>query len=467
MTWGMTISMSNERHAASFRDPSGFLFTHEGVLYRQINQRYAEEYDHLLASGLYDNLIKIKRLIPHSKATIATPQPDQAYTIIQPEPLPFISYPYEWAFSQLKEAALVTLSIQKRALKVGMSLKDASAYNIQFHQGKAVLIDTLSFEFYDEGQPWVAYKQFCQHFLAPLALMAKTDIRLSQLLRTNIDGIPIDLASKLLPGSTRLNPGLMMHIHMHARAQREFADHSFNSSPKTSEMSQRALLGIIDSLKNTIQKLKWKPSGTEWEKYYDITNYSEAGFTHKKDCVTNWVRKVKPKQVCDLGANNGAFSRLAAEQGAYVVSYDIDPAAVEKNYQQMKAGKETHLLPLILDLTNPSPAIGWQNHERESFMERAPADMVLALALVHHLAISNNLPLPQLAQFFSELGQWLVVEFVPKSDEQVKKLLQSREDIFDDYAVEAFEAAFEASYHIHQKENVQDSERCIYLMEKR
>ncbi|RLD02704.1 MAG: SAM-dependent methyltransferase, partial [Chloroflexi bacterium] len=394
--------MNRNQHPASFRDPSGFLFTDEGALYRQVNQQYADEYQRLMESGLYENLSKIGRLVTHQEVDIEPIQPEKAFKIIQPELIPFISYPYEWSFSQLKEAALATLAIQKRALNAEMSLKDASAYNIQFHQGKAILIDTLSFEFYKEGTPWVAYKQFCQHFLAPLALMAKTDIRLSQLLRVYIDGIPLDLASELLPKSTKLNAGLMMHIHMHAKAQVKYADEDVEEKKQNKAISKQSLLGLLENLKNTVKKLDWTPAGTEWGNYYEITNYSDSAFLHKKELISAWVAETKPKEVWDLGANNGVFSRLASEQGVFTVSFDIDPAAVEQNYRQMKSAKETNLLPLVLDLTNPSPALGWHNRERESFTERAPADMVFALALVHHLAISNNLPFQQLADFFSD-----------------------------------------------------------------
>ena len=462
----MTFSMTKAQHPASFRDPSGFLFTQGESLYRQINRKYASEYAHLMESGLYDELQSLGRLVSHEEVDIPPQVAEKAFKVIKPTELPFISYPYEWSFSQLKEAALTTLAIQKRALKKGMSLKDASAYNIQFQHGKAMLIDTLSFEFYKEGEPWVAYKQFCQHFLAPLALMAKQDIRLSQLLRVYIDGIPLDLASELLPSSTKLNAGLMMHIHLHAKAQVKYADENIKEKKQKKGISKQALLAMIDSLRNTIKNLEWNPEGTEWGNYYEITNYTDAAFLHKKELISAWVAEQQPAQVWDLGANNGVFSRLAAEQDIFTVSFDIDPAAVEQNYRQVKSAKEGNLLPLVLDLTNPSPALGWHNQERDSFIDRAPADMVFALALIHHLAISNNVPLLQLADFFAESGKWLVIEFVPKSDSQVQKLLQSREDIFDGYALENFETVFATRFTIRKKERVRESERHLYLMER-
>ena len=213
-----------EQLSASFRDPSGFLFSRSGILYRQINRAYSKDYARLMDSGLYEKLVKASLLIPHTEVDQPPAQSDLAFKVIQPERVPFISYPYDWSFSQLKDAALVTLSIQKRALKLDLSLKDASAYNIQFVRGRAMLIDTLSFEIYKEGEPWVAYKQFCQHFLAPLALMTYRDVRLSQFLRVYIDGIPLDLASELLPAKTKFNFGLLTHIHIHAGAQKRYSD---------------------------------------------------------------------------------------------------------------------------------------------------------------------------------------------------------------------------------------------------
>lgn len=458
---------NNVRLSASFRDPNGFIFKQNGILYRQVNQSYASEYSLLIESGLYAKLIKAGLLIPHEETSVSPVEPVQAYKVIQPEYVPFISYPYEWPFGLLKEAALTTLSIQKRALKAGMTLKDASAYNIQFVNGKAVLIDSLSFDIYNEGEPWVAYRQFCQHFLAPLALMAHTDVRLNQLLRVYIDGVPLDLASRLLPFRSRLDFGLLTHLHLHARLQKQSANPTVQPRGGSGRMTKQAMLGLIESLEGTVKKLRWKPAGTEWGDYYQITNYSDAAFRHKQSLISNWASRVKPNVVWDLGANDGTFSRVASAQNALAVSFDIDPAAVEQNYQQVKAMGEKNIVPLLLDLTNPSPSLGWHNRERDALLARAPADMVLALALIHHLAISNNVPLPQLAEFFADAGKWLVIEFMPKSDSQVQKLLTSRKDIFPNYTRESFEITFAERFSIREKVVVEESERYLYLMEKK
>ncbi|MHB1296345.1 MAG: methyltransferase domain-containing protein [Anaerolineae bacterium] len=456
---------SSSAVSGSFRDPSGFLFHREGVLYRQVNTAYREEYERLLGSGLYEALVADGLLIPHAEVDVTPAEAAHAFKIIQPEPIPFISYPYEWCFSQLQDAALATLTIQKRALEFGMSLKDASAYNIQFRQGRPVLIDTLSFACYQEGEPWVAYRQFCQHFLAPLALMSQTDVRLSQLLRVYIDGVPLDLASALLPWRTRLRFPLLTHIHMHAASQKRMSDRTVDTSA-THKISRMAHLGLIDSLESAVRGCTWRPQGTEWADYYTATNYAAAALEDKGAIVARYLEAIAPSQVWDLGANTGMFSRIASERAIPTVAFDIDPAAVEQNYRACRARDETHLLPLVIDLTNPSPGLGWAHHERMSFVERGPVDTVLALALIHHLAISNNVPLERVASFFADICHALIIEFVPKSDSQVQRLLATRVDIFDAYTPEGFERAFGRYFRIVEAGRVQGSERTVYRMER-
>ncbi|HQE18263.1 MAG TPA: hypothetical protein PK607_07130 [Aggregatilineales bacterium] len=460
----MQQDTQQNRVGASFRDPSGFIFRHEGVLYRQVNAAYQPDYDMLMASGLYERLVEAGLLIPHAEASLELARTGEAYKVLRPSVVEAISYPYEWCFSQLKAAALATLKIQKLALKHGMTLKDASAYNIQFVDGKPVLIDTLSFARYNEGEPWVAYRQFCQHFLAPLALMAYTDVRISQLLRVFIDGIPLDMASKLLPRRTYLRPALSLHIHLHARGQQRFRGESASQRVSTSRMSRNALIGVLDSLESGIKKLNWHASGTDWADYYQGDSYSASGLEHKQKVIAEWVEQVKPGTVWDLGANTGLFSRLASARGIPTVAWDVDPGAVEINYRQVVEKGEANLLPLILDLTNPSPSLGWHLRERMSLLERGPVDMIFALALIHHIAISNNVPLDMVARFFAELCTWLIIEFVPKEDPKVQTLLLSREDIFPDYTQTGFEAAFSQYFTIEQSQQVVDSERRLYLM---
>lgn len=458
------MQTSNGEVASSFRDPSGFLFFKDGVLYRQVNEVYREDYDQLVKSGLYKTLVDARSLLPHKEVDQKCAKTPDVHKVIKPEAVPFISYPYEWCFSQLKDAALLTLKIQKLALEYEMSLKDASAYNIQFVKGKPVLIDTLSFERYQEGKPWVAYRQFCQHFLAPLALMSHKDIRLGQLLRIFIDGIPLDLASALLPSRAKLKPSLLLHLYLHAKSQQYFADKPAKAEKKV-KINRTGFLNLINSLESAVQNLKWDPRGTEWVDYYNTTNYSKKAFMDKRKLVEKFLRSAKPKTVWALGANTGVFSRIASDKGIRTVSFDIDPAAVEINYREVVKDRETNLLPLVLDLTNPSPAIGWVNKERMSLLERGPADTALALALIHHLAISSNLPLGRIANFFSKICQSLIIEFVPKKDSQVQRLLSTREDIFPDYNTENFEKVFGIYFTIEDRSKIRGSERVLYLLQ--
>lgn len=460
--------MANEhaRLPGSFRDPSGFVFVREGVVYRQINKSYRAEYEQLMSSGLYDELVGDGLLLRHTEVGPEHALTDDVFEVIRPKEVPFISYPYEWCFGQLKQAALLTLEVQERAFGRGMSLKDCSAYNVQFVDGEAVFIDTLSFEKYREGRPWTPYRQFCQHFLAPLALMSYVDVRLHRLLRVHLDGIPLDLASTLLPARSWINFGLLSHIHMHAKAQQRFSDSAVSSDDRS--VGRMAFLGLVDGLKSTVKKLTWRPGGTEWHDYYDISNYTTAALESKKQLVSRMLDEVKPapESVWDLGANEGLFSRIASERGCLTVAFDVDPAAVEENHQEVVKRGETHLLPLVLDLTNPSPGIGWENRERASLIDRGPADVVLALALIHHLAISNNLPFGKIARFLSRLCCLLIIEFVPKRDSQVQKLLSSRVDVFAEYEQESFEREFGRLFDIRRRERIPDTERTLYLMTK-
>ena len=456
--------ISNVEVPGSFRDPSGFLFFRNGVLFRQINQGYKQDYDHLMRSGLYSSLVEDGLLIPHKEADTGISSSEKQYKVIQPTELSFISYPYEWCFSQLKNAALTTLKIQKQALKHNMSLKDCSAYNIQFFKGKPLLIDTLSFECYREGEPWVAYRQFCQHFLAPLVLMSHKDIRLNQLLRIYIDGVPLDLASSLLPFSTWFRFSVLSHIHLHAIFQQRYGTSKRKNSGR--KMSQRAIEGIVDSLESSVRKLRWQPGGTEWNEYYEDTNYSGTSFHLKKEVVSAFLDRAQGQIVWDMGANTGVFSRIASGKGMQTVAFDIDFACVERNYLESIVNKEIKILPLVLDLTNPSSGIGWAHEERMSLIQRGPVDIVMALALIHHLAISNNLPLQKISAFFSKICKNLIIEFVPKSDSQVKRLLAARKDIFPDYTSHGFEGAFKRYFSIDESVKLGDSERTLYRMHR-
>ena len=404
-----------------------------------------------MQSGLYAALVAEGDLVPHDEM-----EPG----IIRPERIPMVSYPYEWCFSQLRDAALLTLRVQRRAMAFGMSLKDASAYNVQFRGGSPVFIDTLSFEPRRPG-PWPAYRQFCQHFYAPLLLWSRGDARLARLGQSFLDGVPLDLASTLLPKRSWLRAGPLLHVHLHAAAAARLARRA-DAIPRGAP-SGRGVEGLLDSLARAVTSVRWAPESS-WTRYYrEECSYDRDALSQKLEAVTAWVEQARPTTVWDLGANTGLFSTIAARHASLVVAFDGDPACVETMYREGRSA-QLPLLPLVMDLGAPSPAIGWANEERMTLEQRGPADLVLALALVHHLAIGNNVPIPAIAAYLARLARRLIVEFVPKSDAMVRRMLAGRDDVFGGYTREQFEASFEAHFRIDGRHPVGTSGRVLFLM---
>lgn len=420
----------------------------------------------MVQSGVLAALQTSRLLIDHDPAPIELAlDRDRAHAVIAPQPVDFISYPYEWSFGELKDAALLTLQAQALVTERGFTLRDASPYNVQFHKGRPILIDTLSFERAASGAPWLAYRQFCEQFLAPLALMANRDVRCGLMLRDFIDGIPLDLAATLLPGRTRLNLGLLSHLHLHARAQRGYANRAAGArSAAKRTMSPLQHRALVDSLRRTVEHLRWKPTGTEWADYVSQTSYGDEATQAKDDLVRAAIAASVGAVVWDLGSNTGRFSQIAASLGRRVVAWDVDPAATERHYRAIRQGEIETILPLILDLANPSPGIGWAGVERKSLAQRSDADVVLALALVHHLAISRNIPLAMLAGFLADLAPALVIEFVPKDDPMVQRLLATREDVFPDYTIVGFRTAFGRHFEIDDERPIPGMTRTLFRM---
>jgi hypothetical protein len=457
-------SIAAARVPGSFRDPAGHVVLSDGTLYRQIEPAGREAYDRLMQSGLYDALVREQLLVPHED--MGSPLGQPLAKLIKPERVPMVSYPYEWCFSQLRDAALLTLHAARVALKFGMSLKDASAFNVQFLRGRPVLIDTLSFEPHNGG-PWVAYRQFCQHFYAPLLLWSVVDPRLSRLSQTFIDGVPLSLASTLLPRRSWLRAGPLFHVHLHAAAERRLAARAQQPAQQRRSGTGDRVAALLDSLERAVSATRWTARG-EWATYYnEQPSYVPEAFARKTEVVTGWLSRVRPATVWDLGANTGQFAKAAARLGASTVAFDLDPACVETLYREVRAEKMESLLPLVSDLTSPSPAIGWANQERTTLEQRGPAEMILALALVHHLAIGNNVPLSAIAGYFARLGTRAIVEFVPKSDAMVQQMLSARDDVFESYSREQFERAFETHFSIDDRVTLAPSDRVLYLLTAR
>ncbi len=451
------------RHPSSYRDPSGFIFEKEGILYRQVNQPYQPHYDHFIASGCYEHLVSKGLLLPHSTINDNLSGEPGCYLTLQPERIRFISYPYEWSFGMLKDAALLTLQLLREALGFGMILKDATPYNIQWHRGQLVFIDTLSFEKYEETKTWVAYRQFCESFLAPLLLMSHARQPLQELMLAYPDGIPLPVAKALLPFKSRFSLHTFLHIHLHARV----SEQQKGKGRQAVNFSRQKLLNLIDSLETGIKRTKLPARQSTWSGYYEEAATRDIYLEEKQRIIGSWLAGMEGlSTVADLGANEGLFARLAAP-GRYVLAADLDPYCVDALYHSVRQHKETGIQPMVIDLANPSPGNGVNNRERLSFMERCKADLVLALALIHHLAIGRNIPFPMLAGFFDKVADRLLIEFVPKEDEKAQLLLARKEDSHPWYTQELFERSFSAVFHIEKKDMVKGTKRILYLLKSK
>lgn len=450
---------------SSFRDKDATVIYFNNKVYRIIFNSYKSNFDKFISSGLYDDLIFEKKIIHHSEINFTQFENfpldiNSVYKIIEVEKIPLITYPYEWSFEQFKQAALLTLEIQKKALQFNMCLKDASAYNIQFIGSKALFIDTSSFEIYHEGNPWAAYRQFCMHFLAPLLLYYYKIPNALKLLQLDVNGISLEFVSKVLPLKSFFNLSALMHIHWHAKTENNNKQLSKNEL-KNVQVSKDKLLNIIDHLYESIKELSVH-TNTEWTDYYKTFSYSETGFNIKKSTIKNWLSNLCNEIIIDAGCNQGEFSYIASKYAKNVVAFDFDESVINKLFLKIKKDNINNIYPIVVDLSSPSPSIGWNNNERISIIERlGKNNTTLALALIHHLAIGNNVPFVKQAALFSFFSKDLIIEFVPKNDIQVSRLLVSRKDIYHDYNLENFIQSFSNYFTLINKMELNDSERVL------
>ncbi|MEH1009243.1 class I SAM-dependent methyltransferase [Winogradskyella sp. ECml5-4] len=453
-------------HPSSFRDPSGYVFVENGNIKRVINPIYFKQYKALTDSGFYDVLFKNNLLIPHEELS-NTPEK----IIIQAEKIPYVTYPYEWSFNMYKEAALLTLKLQKYSLEHGFSLKDASAFNITFHKGRAVFIDTLSFDFYTEDSPWRAYKQFITHFFGPLVLAHYHGAQQLKLLSNFMDGIPVKMISSMLPLKTKLSPVLYSNIHLLAKLEDKHNE-DYKGEAKQATLSKKGQLNIIQSLYDYIKKIDLKEH-SEWGNYYDKINYTNDAFVKKSDIINTWVNTLKPERLIDVGGNDGTFVRKLERSVEIALVCDIDNNAVDFNHKTSKLKKEQFMLAFLLDVLNPSPAIGLNNTERDSFLKRIEAfepDIVFALAVIHHMSLSGNVPFNASAKFFSSFSKYLIIEFPKRDDSWVQRLLNNKADFkhyFEFYNIYNFESSYLNYFELVEKKEIQNSERVLYLLKKK
>jgi len=452
--------MMPEQDHGSFRDRKGFVFVWNNEIYRAVHKSFESEWINLSKSELFQNLLSKKRIPSFDTVEPVIGLPAEISKCVKVQKIPFISWPCEWTFDQLKSAALLTLNVYRAALKHGYTLRDASAYNIQFEGFKPVFIDLFSFGERIDGKPWEAYGQFCRHFLAPLALMHYKVPGVNDLLSRHIDGIPLAIASELLPTKSRLSLAISTHIHLHAKYENKYSGQT-KIEKKEIKISLDKLKAVADHLYDTIRDFKSHHVDTNWSDYYQNNSYSSDGEVFKRG-FCEAVAKNNPGSLCvDLGANAGEYSRIVAPYFQQVVACDMDETVITDVYRR----KTENILPLLIRLENPTPAFGWANNERASFIQRiAKADLTMALALVHHLCIGNNVPVAKLADFFGSMSKKLIIEFVPKSDVQVSRLLVTREDVFDDYTLDNFTKEFSRLFNIQKKEVVPGSDRVLFYM---
>lgn len=454
------------QHPASYRDPSGFVFTHEGIVYRQVNKLYQDHFELLMKSGCYQKLTEQGLLIPHEELAANLLNSEDWFTTLKPEKLSLVSYPYEWSFDMLKDAALLTLRIIKEALPFGLILKDATPYNIQWNKGKLVFIDTLSFEKYEEA-PWIAYRQFCECFLAPLLVMYYTKRPLQQLMLAWPDGIPLDIAASLLPRKSRFSIHTYLHIHLHAKVSAKQKDGQAGNGSKE-PFTRSKLDRLISSLEILINKLQIPDLESTWSHYYQEASQRNGYLEAKKEIIEDWLTGLTQlKTAADLGANEGEFSKLAAGKNINTVAADFDPYCINNLYRHIKKHGVTNIQPVILDLSTPSPANGLNYAERSTFSQRLNVDIVLALAVIHHLAIGKNIPMDKIASFFAAIAPYLLIEFVPKQDPKTQLLLQHKKDLYPHYTEAGFRAAFEQVYTIEKQLTVPHSDRVLFLLKRK
>ena len=386
------------------------------------------------------------------------------------ETVPFVSYPYEWSFGMLRDAALLQLDLLLAALSEDMTLKDASPYNVQWRGTTPVFVDVASFERLRPGEPWEGYRQFCMLFLYPLLLQAYRGVPFNGRLRGSVDGIPPQELRRLLAGRDLLRRGVLTHVVLHSRLERRYADRGRDVRGELREAGFGKALVEANArrLAKLVRRLRWEPDGGGWSRYGATTSYTEEDAERKTAFVGEEAARRRPKLLWDLGCNDGRYTGVAAEHAEYAVAIDADPVVVDALYEQLAAEGNERIHPLVVDLADPSPALGWRARERRPLWERGTPDLVLCLALVHHLALSRNVPPRELVEWLRSLGSALVIEFVTKDDPMAKRLLGAkREGLHADYERETFERLLRERFDVERTEELAGGTRILFASRPR
>lgn len=452
---------SIEFEPGSYRDRNGAVFYREGRVFRRLNSRAQENWSLLRQQPFFERETSAGRIV----ATWA-PENEFGPEVLEHERIPFISYPYEWAFGMLKDAALLHLDLMREALQVDMILKDSSAYNVQWRGVHPVFIDIPSFEPLQPGEPWIGYRQFCELFLYPLILQSYKSVDFRPWLRGRIDGISAEELRGLMSTRDLLRRGVLLHVVAQSALQKRYSGSKSNMRGTLAEagFDKAMILRNVEKLRRLISGLEVPSGRTVWSDYDRTHSYEEADLARKMEFVRRAAATRRWKLAWDLGANTGTFSRLVEAHTDYMVAMDGDWKAVENLYQREKAGKASRsILPLVVNLADPSPSQGWLGLERKDLAARGRPDLTLCLALVHHIVISANIPLADFIRWLASLGTSLIIEFVGRDDEMVQTLLANKEDQYDDYHPEVFRDLLAAHFDIRDEEDLKDGKRRIYF----
>jgi hypothetical protein len=457
---------------ASFRDPATTVFYEDGRVLRGLDQRAADDWALLSATRFFPQLLADGRAV----ATTVVPTERlgrEAATyalVLEHERIPFISYPYEWTFDMLRDAAVLHLEILLAALDEGLTMKDGYAFNMQWRGAAPVFIDIGSFEKSDGG-PWPGYRQFCRTFLYPLLLEAHLGVPFQRLLRGNLEGFEPAEMRQFFPGRRRFKKGVFKHVYLHSVAEKRVTQTSsekVRDDLKQSGFSAELAKATVRKLLKLVRGLRSRRADSGWKSYRQQCSYSDEDRQAKEQFVRETLDGGASRLAWDLGANDGIYSRLVAERGGYVVAVDADDVTVNAMYRSLREDNITNVLPLVMDLVDPSPARGWRGNERRSFTDRGAPDLLVALALVHHLAIGSNIPLPEVISWFRSLGGTLIVEFVEPQDPMAQRLLANkRAGLFPDYRIDAFEEHLGRSYSIVRRRQLPGGTRTLYQAEPR
>lgn len=451
----------------SFRDPSSRVYLADDAVWRGLDAEALGDFETLAGTAFFPKAMAEGRIVATERAAEVPEGLGDAWAgVLRHERIPAVSYPYEWPFEMLRDAARLHLDLVAEALEEDLTTKDASAYNVQFVGARPCFIDIGSFERLRPAEPWFGYRQFHMHFLLPLMLQAHRGIAFQPLLRADVEGVdPVD-ARRMMSFWDIVSPrkkGTFLHVSLQARAERASSDRDVKSELKASGMKKEILVAQIRNLAKLVDRLRLRGAETEWSTYSGRAHYTDADLEAKEAFVSSVAGVVKPTLAWDLGANDGHFSRLVAEHGAYVIAADGDHEAVDQLYRALRAEQDTRILPLVIDLADPSPDRGWRGRERRAFTARSRPQLVLALALVHHLVISRNVPMPEFVGFLADAEAELVVEFPTRDDPMVQRLLRNkREGLHDDYTVEHFEAALAERFEVRRSEVLPSGTRICY-----